>query len=160
MKIRLYRRRFIPDETVFLKDDEILLYNDEVIVTRWTALKPRDDFARGLSCYFLNKGMKVSKFFDSNGGLVYYYCDIIETVFNAGKNSYCFNDLLIDVIVYKDGSVRVCDLGEVPDRRGAARAEGLIGSLDTKSIEGRVPMVYVGVSWQYLPAASEMEPGR
>lgn len=114
-KPTLYRRRFIPDETVMLKDDVIEHMDDEVIVTRWRVLKPRKDFQMGRSCYFLRRGFKVSRFMDADGRCVYHYCDIIDAERNPAENAYVFNDLLVDVIVYNDGFVKVMDLGEVPE---------------------------------------------
>ena len=37
---------------------------------------------------------------------VYYYCDIIDTTYDAQENSYLFTDLLADVIVYDSGFVK------------------------------------------------------
>ncbi|MDR1065853.1 MAG: DUF402 domain-containing protein [Clostridiales bacterium] len=114
-KPALFRKRLIPFETVPLKDDVIELLTDEIIVTRWKALKPREDFYSGVSCYFLKQGLKISRFFDKSGKPVYYYCDIIETVYNKEENCYTFIDLLADAAVYEDGFVKVMDLGEIAD---------------------------------------------
>lgn len=111
----LYRRRYIPDETVRLQDDEILSVSDEIILTRWKALKPRKDFTHGRSCYFMKRGFKISYFIDEHECRIYTYCDIIETVFNEAENAYTFNDLLVDVIIYDNGFVKVLDLGEIAD---------------------------------------------
>lgn len=112
---RLFRRRFIPDENVELKKDMILDMNDDMIITSWDVLKPRRDISRGMSAYFLKKGIKVSKVFDNAGQMVYWYCDIIETVYDEKENTYTFNDLLVDVIVYPDGQVEVLDMDEFAD---------------------------------------------
>ncbi len=113
--IKLFRRRFIPDETVLLKDDIIIHKDDDVIITKWKTLKPREDFTHGCSCFFLKKGYKVSKFINKDNKCIYYYCDIIETIFDESQNSYVFNDLLIDIVVYNDGFVKVLDLNEIPE---------------------------------------------
>jgi len=110
---RLFRRRFIPNEKVFLKDDEIIELNNDIIITKWKVLKKRSDFSSGVSCYFLKDNIKVSKFIDENNNLLYWYCDIIDWEYDKVDNVYIFNDLLIDIIVYKDGFVKVVDLGEV-----------------------------------------------
>jgi len=111
----LYRRRFIPDEIVNLKNDKIVYMSDEIIKTEWEVIKPRADFSHGISWHFLDKGFKVSKFFKATGELHYIYCDIIEHEYNASENAYIFNDLLVDVIVHNDGSVHVLDIGEIPE---------------------------------------------
>ena len=112
---RLVRRRFIPDENIELKDDMILALEPNLIITSWNVLKPRRDISRGVSAYFIDKGIKVSKVFDNAGQMVYWYCDIIETHYDEKENTYTFNDLLIDVVVYPDGQVEVLDMDEFAD---------------------------------------------
>ena len=112
---RLFRRRFIPDENIELKDDIILALEPNLIITSWNVLKPRRDISRGVSAYFIDKGIKVSKVFDNAGQMVYWYCDIIETHYDEKENTYTFNDLLIDVVVYPDGQVEVLDMDEFAD---------------------------------------------
>lgn len=109
---KLYRRRYIPNETIWLKDDVILHIDNSFIATRWNTLKPRRDIATGISGYFLSDGIKVSKVFDVNGMLVHWYCDIINAVYNGDDSSYVFEDLLLDVVIDKAGALRVLDTGE------------------------------------------------
>ena len=113
--LKLFRRRFIPEEIVELKDDKILSIDkiNNIIITTWNVLKPRNDIDHGISAYFINDGIKVSKIFNSDGNLVYWYCDIIETVHD--NNTYTFNDLLIDIIIHPDGKVEVVDMDEFAD---------------------------------------------
>ena len=127
--IKLYRRRFIPDEKIYLKDDKIIYTDNKKIITKWNTLKKRNDFAKGISCYFLDKGIKVSKFMKEDNELVYWYCDIIDWEYNDEENSYTFNDLLVDVVIYPDGSVKVLDLGEISE----AMARELIGNERVKN---------------------------
>ena len=111
-RVKLYRRRFIPDEKIFLKDDIIVSLDEERLVTKWNVLTKRHDFTHGTSCYFLKQGWKISRFLDDEDKLVYWYCDIIEPEFDPEDNSYILNDLLIDVIIYPDGKVEVVDIDE------------------------------------------------
>jgi len=101
----------MPDELLWLRDDEIVLMDDEKIITKWKSLKPRPDFSRGTSCYFLHKNYKISKFFDHDDNMLYYYCDIVKL--EITQEEYIFNDLLVDVIVYPDGGIKVLDLDEL-----------------------------------------------
>ena len=112
---KLYRRRYIPDEKLLLKDDIIVTIDSEKVVTKWNVLSPVHPFTRGVSCYFIKQGFKVSKFMDDNDELVYWYCDIIETDHDIDADAYTFNDLLIDVIIEKDGTVKVVDLEEIAE---------------------------------------------
>jgi protein associated with RNAse G/E len=113
--VRLFRRRFLPDETTELKDDKILSISKNMLLTSWEVLKPRDDIASGISAYFIDLGIKVSKVFNADGQLVYWYCDIIEPQIDEEKGTYIFNDLLIDVLIYPDKQVKVVDLDEFAD---------------------------------------------
>lgn len=109
----LYRKRIIPEECILLKDDQILYQDEQLIVTGWHTLKPKKDLHHGYSCYFLNEGYKVSKFFREDGTLLFWYCDIVEYDYEAETDTYIFTDLLADVIVYPDGFVKVVDIDEL-----------------------------------------------
>ena len=113
--IKLYRRRFIPDELVPLINDIVLLHDEDLIITKWNTLNPRKDIARGLSAYYLKEGYKVSKIYNHNNQIVYWYCDIIQIKEEAAKNEIICEDLLIDVIVYEDGRVEILDIDELAD---------------------------------------------
>lgn len=111
----LYRKRIIPEECILLKDDRILYQDEQTIVTGWNSLRPKKDLHHGYSCYFLNKGCKVSKFYREDNTLMYWYCDIVEYEYQAETNTYIVTDLLADVIIYPDGFVKVVDLDELAD---------------------------------------------
>lgn len=125
---KLYRKRYMPDEIVYLKDDIILYQGEDVMVTKWDVLHPKAKFSHGISCYYMDKGWKISKFLNENNELVYYYCDIIDTTYNQEENFYVFTDLLADVIIYEDGFVKVVDLGEIAE----ALEEGIITDREAK----------------------------
>lgn len=109
----LYRKRLIPEECILLKDDVILYRDDRIIVTSWHSLKPRKDLHHGYSCYYLDKGIKVSKFYRPDNTLLYWYCDIVDYDYSPDTDTYVVTDLLADVIVYPDGFVKVVDLDEL-----------------------------------------------
>ncbi|WP_343207866.1 DUF402 domain-containing protein [Anaerolentibacter hominis] len=111
----LFRKRYIPNEIVHLKDDVILLCQKDLILTSWNTLKPRPDFVRGVSAYFLKDGFKISKIYDREDHLVYWYCDIIDTEYRAEQNSIIFHDLILDLIIRPDGTLKVMDLDELAD---------------------------------------------
>ena len=114
-KPTIFRKRIIPAECVELKDDLILHRDAETIITRWNTLKPKKTLSHGYSCYFLDRGFKVSKFYDHEDRLISWYCDIVSHTYDRNTDTYVFTDLLADVIVYPDGFVRVVDLDELAD---------------------------------------------
>lgn len=116
-KPELYRKRLIPEECILLKDDIILENNDDYILTKWNTIKPKKDLHHGYSCCYLKKGIKVSKFYRQDGSLIYWYCDIVSYEWNADKTVLVTTDLLIDILIYPDGSLKVLDLGELADAR-------------------------------------------
>ena len=140
----IYRKRIIPDECICLKDDIILYRDKEVIITKWTTLHPKKTLHHGYSCYFLDRGFKVSKFYDHDGQLISWYCDIITHSYNEAEDTYVFTDLLADVIVYPDGFVRVVDLDELAD----ALRDGLISDelmqLALRHLDKLLSVIYKG----------------
>lgn len=111
----LFRKRIIPDECVRLKDDQILYVDDDIIVTGWKALHPKPDLSSGYSCYYLRRGFKISKFLNAAGELLYWYCDIVDYGPGIEDGRLVSTDLLADVIIRPDGSIRVVDLDELSD---------------------------------------------
>jgi len=147
--IKLYRKRFIPSETILLKNDVVLYQDEERLLTSWNVFRPKKNFSHGLSCYFFRDGCKISKFFNDRNEFVYYYCDIIDTEYDKENNSYVFTDLLVDVIVHKDGQVEVLDLAELAD----ALEEDLI-SIDIlkcalRKLESLLKKIYAGEFFEY-----------
>lgn len=114
-EMRLYRRRYIPEELVELTQDDILYADPHKIITSWEVLHPRTDFSHGVSAYFIDKHIKVSKFLKPDHSLLYWYCDIIHTEYNESTNSYTFIDLLADILVFPDQSYKLVDLDELAD---------------------------------------------
>ena len=111
--LTLFRRRFIPDECVELKDDIIIKQTDSIIVTKWKTIRDRCDLSNGYSCYYLDRGYKVSKFLKSDGSLLCWYCDIVTYQMNKKENSLLVIDLLADVKISPEGRIRVVDLDEL-----------------------------------------------
>ena len=111
----LYRKRFIPDECVELKDDEILKLDESVMITKWKALKKRCDISSGYSCYYLKDGYKVSKFLKEDNSLLCWYFDIITYDRDTESNTLTVIDLLADVIIYPDGKMKIDDLDELSE---------------------------------------------
>ena len=140
----LYRKRIIPEECIPLKDDEILFCDNHCIVTKWKTIRPKENFDHGVSCYFLDEGFKVSKFYKSNGDLLYWYCDIISYEYNQEENYYVFTDLLADVLIYPDGHVEVVDVGEIADalEDGTLKQDEMIPAL--RSLDKLLGIIYSG----------------
>ena len=122
--IKIYRKRIIPAECIELKDDVIVEQREDRIITKWKTLKPKKEFDHGTSCYFLNDGIKVSKFYREDGSLLYWYCDIVNYEFSENGNILTVTDLLADVVIYPTGRIKVMDLDEL--------AEAYEGELITK----------------------------
>jgi len=139
----LYRRRYIPNEIIHLKDDIILVNEDDLIITKWLTLHPRKDIARGLSAFFIDKGIKVSKIYDKNNNIVYWYCDIMQT--KKDKNTIIFEDLLIDVILYEDGSVHILDLNELSDALDLHLITQAEATYALRTLDSLLKIIYQGL---------------
>lgn len=117
---KLYRKRLIPEETVLLDRDRIIRGDSDTLITAWECIRPKAVLASGFSCYYFKEGFKISRFYDHDGNFMYWYCDIIHT--EHKDDSYVFTDLLADVVIKPDGSVKILDLDELAD----AFEQGLI----------------------------------
>ncbi len=110
---KFYRKRLIPSESIYLKDDTLVYFDEEIFLTKWPALTKKDDLHHGCSCYYLDKGFRISQFFDKNNQLLCWYCDIIEVSLDTEKKVFLFTDLLADVIYEPGGIPKVVDLDEL-----------------------------------------------
>lgn len=128
--VELYRKRHIPEECVLLKHDRILHLDDTTLVTAWNVLKPRSDFASGISLFDFEKHWKITRVAKADGSLYHWYCDIMKMHITDDKennrSTYLMEDLLIDIVIEADGSVHVLDLDEAAD----AFERGLINGSD------------------------------
>jgi protein associated with RNAse G/E len=140
----LYRKRYIPQEVVDISSDELLFRNEELLVTRWKAIKPREDFHGGLSYAFLKEGFKLSKFYDVSGSFLYWYCDIIDVIYDQERDLYILDDLLLDIKIMPDGLIRLLDADEL----AIALEQELITSEQAcralKTLDKVLRMVYQG----------------
>ena len=151
----LYRKRLIPEECILLNKD-ILLYRDEhILVTKWQTIRPKRDLDHGTSCYFLDKGWKVSRFLNRLGGLICWYCDIVEHTYDPASDTYVFTDLLADVLLYPSGEIRVVDLNEIAD----AFEEGLLSPAQAcacmRKLDSLLKEIYSGRLLASLPECLE-----
>lgn len=114
-QLSLFRKRFIPNDFVQLKDDIILSMDENLIITKWRPLRPKKNMSGGVSAHYINHGIKVSKIYNTNEELLYWYCDIVQYKAGSNPKSLIIEDLLIDVVVYEDKSIRILDLDELAD---------------------------------------------
>jgi len=124
--ISLYRKRHIPEEYFLLDKDEILYLDDSILISRWNAIKPREDFASGISVYDFKNNWKITRVACPDGSLYHWYCDIIKMEIHPDTATYICEDLLVDVIVKKDNTIMVLDLDEAAD----AFDQGMISGAD------------------------------
>lgn len=143
-EITIYRKRHIPNEIVKLDKDVIVKYDGNVLVTTWDCIRPRDDINHGISAYFCKDGYKISKMFDADNKLVYWYCDIMTMMEGDKEGELVYEDMLLDVIIFPDGKVEVVDADEF-----AQAMENEMISKDKaiqalKSLDKLLKMIYSG----------------
>lgn len=145
-KPTVLRKRYIPDEVVDISGDEILFLDDELLITKWKTIKPRKDFTNGISYAFLKKGIKISRFY-KNEEFIFWYCDIINAVYDMEKNTFTLTDLILDLKVLPDGKTIVLDLDELSHAltsgiitvNEACRSLEILDSLLKSVYEGNFP---------------------
>ena len=148
--MKIYRKRYIPNEIIDISGDEVLYKDEKLIITKWLPINPRNDIASGMSYTMLDKGWKISKFFGKDGKLLYWYCDIIdhEKEIQEGEEVYTLIDLLLDVKVYENGNYEVLDEEELEE----AFQRGLITKEQKEKSEKRVQeLVQIIESGEFPP---------
>jgi hypothetical protein len=140
----ILRKRFIPFETVDISGDELFSRDEDVIITKWNVIRPRADIAKGVSFAFIKEGYKISRFYSRDGSFVYWYCDIIDVEYKSDIDEYTFVDLLVDVKIFPDGSVRILDVDEIADcvESKLITQEQLCSSL--RKLDKLLKMIYQG----------------
>jgi hypothetical protein len=128
----LYRKRLVPQECVHLHKDTILFRSQDYLITGWDTINPKVAFSKGISLYVIDKGWKISKFYDHNNNFVYWYCDIIDTDYDKETDTYVFTDLLADVIIEPSGKMKVVDLDEYETafKNNLINCKGIIDALN------------------------------
>ena len=140
----ILRKRYVPSEIIDITGDELLLRNENLLVTKWKPIKKRQDISGGMSFTFLKEGYKVSKFFGASGEFKYWYCDIINVLYDEFNDKYTLVDLLLDVKIMPDGQVEVLDADELAEalENGIISKEEAITSLYT--LDKILRMAYAG----------------
>ena len=140
----ILRRRYIPYEVVDISSDELLYRSEKLLVTKWKTIKPRADFYGGISFTFLDRGYKLGRFYDEKGKFLYWYCDIIEVVYDQPSDTYTMNDLLADIKIMKNGEVRLLDVDELAQalEGGLISREQVCKAL--KTLDGLLKLIYGG----------------
>ena len=151
----LYRKRIIPDECILLKDDVIVSYDEDIIITKWNALHPKPDLHHGQSVFVLKEGFKISKFCREDNSLLYWYCDIVTPEYKKASNELIVTDLLVDVIIYPDGLIKVVDVDELVEalNKNLITTELLKDSL--LKLDNLLKLIYSGDIEKYKNLLSE-----
>ena len=114
-ELTVIRKRFIPFEEVDISKDNVVKDTEDCLITKWLPIRPRKNIGWGISFVNMKDNYKYSRFYSKDGKFMFWYCDIIEItkVINGCDRKYIFSDLLIDVIIYPDGTYEVKDLDEL-----------------------------------------------
>ena len=142
--IAIYRKRLIPEECILLKDDIILEANEDYILTKWNTIKPKKDLHHGYSCCYLKKGIKVSKFYREDNSLIYWYCDVVDYAWNEDNSILTTTDLLIDVLIYPNGQLKVLDLDELADAQDLGLISGELLKNSLRRADALLQDIYAG----------------
>lgn len=143
-KPSILRKRFIPFETVDISGDELVFRDENLIITKWKVIRPRADIDRGISFTFLKEGYKISRFYDPQGNFVYWYCDIIDVEYAAESDTYTLIDLLVDIKILPDGSVRVLDIDEIADALEGNIITQELAIRAMRKLDGLLKIIYEG----------------
>jgi len=154
-KPALYRKRLIPEECILLKDDIILKADENIILTKWNTIKPKKDLHHGYSCCYLKKGVKVSKFYRKDNSQICWYCDIVSYQWKEEKNVLVTTDLLIDILVYPDGTLKILDLDELADAQDQALISGELLKNSLRTADRLLQDIYAGKFYEIYTGVFE-----
>lgn len=147
MALTFIRKRLIPNETVDISGDELLYFDGARMLTRWLPLKPRCDIGWGCSFTDIPAHCKISAFYDRTGRFMYWYCDIITTVYFPEKKTYIFTDLLADIRLRPGCAPEVLDLDELE----TAYQQHLIGAEEKQLVHETVDRLLFDISSGTFP---------
>lgn len=143
-KPEIFRRRYIPYEIVNISDDELFFRSEKLIVTKWSPIKPRPDISGGISFAFLDRGYKLSRFYDNDGRFLYWYCDIIEVMYDGKSDTYTLNDLLLDIKIFPDGRVILLDADELAQALEKSLITREQACMSLEILDGLLKRIYSG----------------
>ena len=131
-------------DNILLDKDKVLVREEDHLITSWNTIRPKKDLCRGISAFFWEKGVKISKFYDHQNNLLCWYCDIMTYSYDKETDTYTMVDLLADVLIYPDGSVKVVDLDELAEavEKGLISQELLLISL--RHLNSLLELIYSG----------------
>lgn len=113
-RLTVIRKRLIPNEEVDISGDEQLSFDGNLLVTRWLPIRPRRDIGWGISYTNIEESYKISAVFDCTGYFKHWYWDIIDAQFETGSR-LIVKDLLIDIIVERDFTIKILDIRELEE---------------------------------------------
>ena len=118
----------------------------------WTAV-----VSGSLSWIFFKEGIKVSKFYRADNTLLYWYCDIVNYEYDENLNRLTVVDLLADVLIYPDDTVKVVDLDEMADalEQDVISAELLQTGL--RRLNGLLTKIYEGGFYEMQAVLEQYE---
>lgn len=140
----IFRKRFIPLETVDISSDELLYRDSELLITAWKPIRERSDFAGGISFTFLKEGYKISRFLDGTGRFLYWYCDIVDVEYDQILDRYLINDLLLDMKLMSDGKLVILDSDELAEALESGLITAEQAGMALRRLDKLLKMVYSG----------------
>lgn len=140
----ILRKRFIPPETIDISNDELIYRDGNVLITRWTAIKPRPDISAGVSYTFSNDGYKISRFYNGDRKFAFWYCDIVEVLYEEETDTYTIVDLLLDIKVMGDGAVKILDIEELAEAVNCGYITNSQAAYALKSLDNLIKMINRG----------------
>ncbi len=136
------RKRYIPNELIRLDEDVIHFLSDIMMVTSWKTIKERSDFTGGISVYYFDEGWKVSLVLRKDLSIYHWYIDIMDVSFN--KTRIDTVDMLLDVVIEKDGSIQVLDCDELAEVMDRGLVSSAFCSLALRRIDKLLRKIYHG----------------
>ena len=86
----------------------------------------------------------MSKFYREDNSLIYWYCDVVDYAWNEDNSILTTTDLLIDVLIYPNGQLKVLDLDELADAQDLGLISGELLKNSLRRADTLLQDIYAG----------------
>ncbi|PIQ25588.1 hypothetical protein COW36_21330 [bacterium (Candidatus Blackallbacteria) CG17_big_fil_post_rev_8_21_14_2_50_48_46] len=113
-QLPIRKQKLHPVREVNLSGDTWLHQDEHLCVSYWHLPRTESDqVAHTLTLTIFDEAIQIHSKHNAAGERLYWYCDLLEVKRDEG--GWHLTDLLLDVVVFPDGSTRMLDLGELAE---------------------------------------------
>ena len=108
--VKIIKHKLCPYESQDITNDHWHHISEDLLISTWNPVESEMQVASVLSIFELSKGVQISKKFNAQGQLKYWYCDLIAARYE--DEALHITDLILDLVIFPDGVLQVIDVSE------------------------------------------------